>query len=81
MGIMKDHIKIKNKDLSIFFNRLASKRHENVEMMIVDIFFKGLGIEVHRKVSDDKIDNGEYILIDGYGYLSEDVKEAIKCFE
>ena len=57
---------------------MASRRHENVEKMIEDLFFRGLGIQIYQTVPDEKIENGEYILVDGYSYLSEDVMESIK---
>ena len=52
------------------FLKLAEKRHENLEMMIEDLFFRGLGIQIHQQISDDKIESGEYIFVDNYFYLS-----------
>ena len=78
MSIIKENIKICNEQLEIVLNKMASRRHENVEIMIEDLFFRGLGIQIYQTVSDEKIENGEYILVDGYSYLSEDVMESIK---
>ena len=78
MSIIKENIKICNEQLEIVLNKMASRRHENVEKMIEDLFFRGLGIQIYQTVPDEKIENGEYILVDGYSYLSEDVMESIK---
>ena len=78
MSIIKENIKICNEQLEIVLNKMASRRHENVEIMIEDLFFRGLGIQIYQTVPDEKIENGEYILVDGYSYLSEDVMESIK---
>ncbi len=63
------------------FLKLAEKRHENLEMMIEDLFFRGLGIQIHQQVSDEKIESGEYIFVDNYFYLSQDVLESIEDLE
>ena len=81
LSIVKENIKIYNEQLEVILNKMANNRHENVEIMIEDLFFRGLGIQIHQEVPDEKIENGEYILVDGYGYLSEDVMESIKDLE
>ena len=50
-------------------------------MMIEDLFFRGLGIQIHQQISDDKIESGEYIFVDNYFYLSQDVLESIQDLE
>ena len=58
MAIKKENIIIINEKLESMFLKLAEKRHENLEMMIEDLFFKGLGIQIHQQVSDEKIESG-----------------------
>ena len=79
--IKKENIIINNKKVESMFQKLAEQRHENLEMMIEDLFFKGLGIKIHTEVTDDKIESGEYIYVDNYCYLSEDVLESIEDLE
>ena len=81
MAIKKENIIIINEKLESMFLKLAEKRHENLEMMIEDLFFKGLGIQIHQQVSDEKIESGEYIFVDNYFYLSQDVLESIEDLE
>ena len=81
MAIKKENIIINNEKLESMFLKLAEKRHENLEMMIEDLFFRGLGIQIHQQISDDKIESGEYIFVDNYFYLSQDVLESIQDLE
>lgn len=81
MAIKKENIIIINEKLESMFLKLAEKRHENLEMMIEDLFFRGLGIQIHQQVSDEKIESGEYIFVDNYFYLSQDVLESIEDLE
>ena len=66
MAIKKENIIINNEKVESMFLKLAEKRHENLEMMIEDLFFRGLGIQIHQQISDDKIESGEYIFVDSY---------------
>ena len=81
VAIKKENIIINNDKVESMFQKLAEKRHENVEMMIEDLFFRGLGIQIHTKVEDEKLESGEYILVDDYCYLSQDVLESIQDLE
>tara|TARA_Y100001970_G_scaffold279643_1_gene387341 strand:+ start:394 stop:639 length:246 start_codon:yes stop_codon:yes gene_type:complete len=81
VAIKKENIIIINEKLESMFLKLAEKRHENLEMMIEDLFFRGLGIQIHQQVSDEKIESGEYIFVDNYFYLSQDVLESIEDLE
>lgn len=81
VAIKKENIIIVNEKLESMFLKLAERRHENLEMMIEDLFFKGLGIQIHQKISEDKIESGEYIFVDNYFYLSQDVLESIEDLE
>ena len=81
MAIKKENIIINNEKVESMFLKLAEKRHENLEMMIEDLFFRGLGIQIHQQISDDKIESGEYIFVDSYFYLSQDVLESIQDLE
>ena len=81
MAIKKENIIINNEKVESMFLSLAEKRHENLEMMIEDLFFKGLGIQIYQKISDDRVESGEYIFVDSYFYLSQDVLESIQDLE
>ena len=81
MAIKKENIIINNEKVESMFLSLAEKRHENLEMMIEDLFFKGLGIQIHQKIPDDRVESGEYIFVDSYFYLSQDVLESIQDLE
>ena len=81
VAIKKENIIIHNEKVESMFLKLAEKRHENLEMMIEDLFFRGLGIQIHQQISDDKIESGEYIFVDNYFYLSQDVLESIQDLE
>ena len=48
LSIVKENIKIYNEQLEVVLNKMASSRHENVEIMIEDLFFRGLGIQIHQ---------------------------------
>ena len=67
-GNKKENIIIHNEKVESMFLKLAEKRHENLEMMIEDLFL-GLGIQIHQQISDDKIESGEYIFVDNYFIL------------